>query len=118
MVRCYQIDPPAMSNENAVVLYIHGGENFFGHSTLCKNIPVSIAHASGLRVLSIEYRLAPEHVFPAPNNDILSVIEGLHEHYGKNTHYALMGHSAGGGLALSATLVSNEKNTQGLQHLH
>lgn len=109
-IRCYEIDPPVFKNEDAVILYVHGGSNFFGHPTLCKNIPVSIAHQSGVRVLSIEYRLAPEHIFPAPIEDIVAVIKGLDEYSGKKMSYALAGHSAGAGLTLSARVMAKGKS--------
>lgn len=109
-IRCYQIDPPDLSNPDAVIFYIHGGSNFFGHPTLCKNIPVSIAHQSGIRVISIEYRLAPEHPYPAPIEDIVAVISGYATHLGKALPYALVGHSAGSGLALSARLMAQQHN--------
>ena len=109
-IRCYQIDPPDRADDTVVIIYIYGGGNFFGHPTLCKNIPVSIAHNSGIRVISVEYRLGPEHSFPAPIDDILDVIDGIKTYFGNNTRYGIVGHSAGGGLALSAALQAKEKN--------
>jgi acetyl esterase/lipase len=108
-IRCYQIDPPEASSDDLVIIYIHGGTYFFGHPTNCKNIPVSIAHNSGIRVISVEYRLSPEHVFPAPAEDILAVIDGIQNYFGKNCRYGLSGHSSGGGLALSVALQAMEK---------
>jgi acetyl esterase/lipase len=108
-IRCYQIDPPTMTESQAVILYLHGGSLFFGHPTLCKNIPVSIAHASGIRVVSVEYRLAPEHPMPAQLDDILTVINGLKAHYGDEVEYGLVGHSAGANIGLSAAIKATLK---------
>lgn len=107
-INCYQIDPPEISNTDLVILYVHGGSHIFGHPTLCKNIPVSIAQHSGIRVISVEYRLGPEHPFPAAINDLLEVIQGLKSHFGEAVRYGITGHSSGGGLALSTTLKAKQ----------
>lgn len=109
-INCYQVDPPEVENEEVLIIYIHGGSYIVGHPTLCKNMPVSIAHESGIRVVSVEYRLGPEHPFPAAIDDVLDVIKGLQNHFGKNVRYALMGHSSGGGLALISALHAKNKN--------
>lgn len=103
-VNCYQVTPPNADSASAVILYVHGGSYSFGHPTLCKNIPVSIAYETGISVISIEYRLGPEHFFPAPVDDLLAVIEGLKDAFGEHINYGLVGHSAGGGLALTGAL--------------
>lgn len=110
--RCYQIDPPNLSDANQLVLYIHGGAFIFGHPSLCKNIPVSIAHGSGIRTVSIEYPLAPEHSFQDQLDHILAVIEGIREKFGREVNYGLVGHSAGGCLALSALLQARLRKAQ------
>lgn len=109
-INCYQIDPPEISDNGQLIIYIHGGSYLFGHPTQCKNIPVSIAHESGVRVISVEYRLGPECPLPAAIDDVLSVIKGIRNHFGENVRYGLMGHSSGGGLALIATLQAMSKN--------
>lgn len=108
-INSFQITPPQITVDDAVILYVHGGSYCSGHPELCKNIPVSIAHAAKIPVISIEYRLAPEHPFPAPIEDVLQVIEGLVDMYGEKTRFALVGHSAGGGLALSVALQAKQR---------
>jgi acetyl esterase/lipase len=107
--RCYQIMPPILKHASAVILYIHGGSLCYGHPSLCKNIPVSIAHQSGIPVISIEYRLAPEHPMPAQIDDILTVISGLKTFFNQHISYGIAGHSAGANLAVTAALNATHK---------
>lgn len=66
-----------------------------------------IAHTTGIKVLCIEYRLAPEHPFPAALEDALAVYKELLHTYDPS-NLAILGYSAGGGLALSLTLQLQE----------
>jgi acetyl esterase len=89
-----------------VVLYAHGGGWTFGsiesHHALMQNL----AGASGCAVLGLDYRLAPEHPFPAPLDDVLAGLDfiaegGLGAHVDAS-RVALAGDSAGANLALGA----------------
>ena len=82
-----------------VVLYLHGGAYTSGSCITHRTIAARIAAASGRATLIIDYRLAPEHPFPAGLDDALAVYQALVES-GK-TPLALAGDSAGGGLALA-----------------
>jgi acetyl esterase len=53
----------------ALVVYYHGGAFTIGSRTLMDNVARGIANASGAVVISVEYRLAPEHPFPAGLDD-------------------------------------------------
>lgn len=61
------------------------------------------AHTSGIRVLCIEYRLAPEHPYPAALHDALAVYKQLVKAYDTG-NIAVLGDSAGGGLALAVVI--------------
>lgn len=63
----------------------------------------------GVRGLSVDYRLAPEHPFPAAVEDAKSVFLGLLENGYEPNQIALTGDSAGGGLALAATLALKQE---------
>lgn len=87
-----------------VILYFHGGGFQMGSVETHRALAAAIAASAGCRVLSVNYRLAPEHRFPAPLEDALSAYEWLMASGLDPRHVALAGDSAGGGLALSLML--------------
>jgi epsilon-lactone hydrolase len=90
-----KIDP------NRVLINLHGG----GFNTCAEACPLMeslpIATLAGLRVVSIDYRMAPEHVFPAASEDVESVYRELLKTY-KPTAIGMYGCSAGGALSAQA----------------
>lgn len=82
-----------------VVLYLHGGAYVSGSCITHRSIAARIAMASGHATLNFNYRLAPEHPFPAGLDDALAVYLALSD--GGQTPICLAGDSAGGGLALA-----------------
>ena len=86
-----------------IVLYIHGGGFVTGSSEARRSFTVHIACKLGLNVASIDYRLAPEHPFPAGPEDCLKAYRALLERY-PSGKIVLMGESAGGNLVLSLLL--------------
>jgi len=93
------------ARDDAALLYLHGGGYLLGsvrtHTELCGRI----ARATGVRVLAIDYRLAPEHPFPAAVEDAVAAHRWLLGRGLEPSRLAVGGDSAGGGLAL-ATLVA------------
>ena len=93
------------ARDDGALLYLHGGGYILGsirtHTELCSRL----ARATGLRVLAIDYRLAPEHPFPAAVEDAVAAWRWLLEQGLDAPRIAIAGDSAGGGLAL-ATLVA------------
>jgi acetyl esterase/lipase len=90
------------------VIYLHGGVYCVGSPATHRAITSRIAHQTGARVLAVDYRLAPEHPFPAALEDALAVYEHLLDTGEKADQIALAGDSAGGGLALSTVLAARE----------
>jgi len=88
-----------------VILCLHGGGYTMGSSKATHVIAAFLSAASGCRVLCIDYRLAPEHPFPAALEDTIAAYRWLLEQGISHSRIILVGFSAGGGLALS-TLVS------------
>jgi monoterpene epsilon-lactone hydrolase len=86
------------------ILYFHGGGFQMGSIETHRTLAAAIAAAAGVRVLSVNYRLAPEHRFPAPLEDALAAYEWLLAGGLAPRHVALAGDSAGGGLAVSLLL--------------
>jgi acetyl esterase/lipase len=87
-----------------VLLYVHGGGYVIGSAEIYKKLTGHLANACGCRVLSVDYRLAPEHPHPAPVTDSTTAYKWLLEQGIEPGHIAVSGDSAGGGLTL-ATLV-------------
>lgn len=95
---CRWIDAPTITSP-AIILYIHGGG--FRLGSIDSHLPLmsDIACAAGCRVLGFNYRLLPDHTFPAPLEDSLSVYRWLLDQGYAAAHIMVAGDSAGGGLA-------------------
>eukprot|EP00741_Cyanophora_paradoxa_P008280 tig00001284_g8009.t1 len=85
--------------DRPVVLFLHGGGFFSGHSRMYSYFLGSLAEALGADVLAPNYRLAPAHKWPAPLHDCLDAYRWLVEARGVDpARILLVGDSAGGGL--------------------
>lgn len=102
-LRCGDIRPP-WERPGRVVLYLHGGGYVTGSIESYRMLCVPLARALGLRVIVPEYRLAPEHPYPAALEDALSAFRGLLAEGFAASDIVLAGDSAGGGLCLAAAL--------------
>ncbi|MCZ1004130.1 alpha/beta hydrolase [Streptomyces mirabilis] len=95
------------------VLFFHGGGYIFGHIDLFDGPVSRYVSASGVPMLSVEYRRAPEHPFPTPVEDAYAALRWLHEHAGElgvdRGRIAVMGDSAGGGLAAALSILTRER---------
>ena len=85
------------------LLYFHGGGFRLGSPRSHRGLAAALGAAAGCRVLVPDYRLAPEHCFPAPVDDACAAYRWLRAQDGV-TGIAVAGDSAGGGLAVSALL--------------
>lgn len=93
---------PQKIEHEAVILYIHGGGYFFGSPHTHRALTFELARRSGARVFSLDYRLAPEHPFPAARDDVVAAYHWLREAQGiPAQNLIVMGDSAGGALTLS-----------------
>ena len=88
-----------------VVLYFHGGVYVVGDAFQSADLASQIGRRTQARVISLDYRLAPEHPYPAAVDDALAAYEALLREGIAPSDIALAGDSAGGGLAV-ATLVN------------
>jgi epsilon-lactone hydrolase len=91
-------------SEQGVVLYIHGGGYVSCSAATHRPITAGLARGSRRRVFAMDYRLAPEHRFPAALDDAVAAHRWLLDQGVSSRSLALAGDSAGGGLVL-ATLV-------------
>jgi epsilon-lactone hydrolase len=88
-----------------VVLYFHGGVYVLGDAFQAAGLAAQIGRRTQATVISVDYRLGPEHPYPAAVDDALAAYQALLEGGTAPSDIALAGESAGGGLAV-ATLVS------------
>jgi acetyl esterase/lipase len=91
-------------NRHKVILYLHGGAFLAGSIRTHRHLAAYLAGAAGVRVVLPNYRLAPEHPFPAALEDALTVYRHLLETGYQARQIALAGDSAGGGLVFSLLL--------------
>lgn len=95
---------PEASDPQRVLLYLHGGGYVIGSIATHRGLASRIAIAAEARLLLIDYRLAPEHPFPAALEDALSAYRWLLAQGVDPRHIAIGGDSAGGGLTLATAL--------------
>ena len=89
--------------DTAIVVFLHGGAFVFGdldtHDALCRRLALS----TGLTVVSVDYRLAPEHPYPAGLDDALAAVRWVRSNF-PGTPLGLAGDSAGAWLAIATAL--------------
>jgi epsilon-lactone hydrolase len=88
-----------------VVLYFHGGVYVMGDAFLAADLASQVGRRMRAKVMSVDYRLAPEHPYPAAVDDALAAYEALLQSGTAPSDIAFAGESAGGGLAV-ATMVN------------
>jgi acetyl esterase/lipase len=88
-----------------VVLYFHGGVYVMSDAFLAAGLASQVGRRTQAKVISVDYRLAPEHPYPAAVDDALAAYEALLDSGIAPSDIAFAGESAGGGLAI-ATLVN------------
>lgn len=95
-----------------VVLYFYGGGWTLGNLETCDGICRRLCAEAGVLVVSVAYRLAPEHPFPAAPYDCYSALRWLADHAGElggdPGRLAVAGDSAGGNLAAAVTLLARD----------
>lgn len=87
-----------------VIIYLHGGCYIYGNINNYCTIPVQISNTTGLKVLSVNYSLAPENPFPKAIEDVQNIYEYLIEEGYASDQIVIVGDSAGGGLALATVI--------------
>ena len=102
-------EAPILLEQDAVIFYTHGGGYVSGscsdHRALIAKFPLG----SGVRTLLYEYRLAPEHPFPAAMDDTLTAYRWMLGQITPSTRIIIAGESAGGGLCLATLLALRDQ---------
>ncbi len=91
-----------------VVMYVHGGGYVIGSVKSHRHLVTELGRAAGTRTLSVDYRLAPEHPFPAAVDDALAAYRYLLAQGFTPGNIAIAGDSAGGGLTVATLLAIRE----------
>ena len=102
-VAVYHVTPEKVDPRHAdhVFLHIHGGGYVLSGGDASVSEAAMVAAAAGIRALSVDYRMPPEHPFPAAVEDVVTVYRHVLEHHSAKS-VAIGGTSAGGGLSLAA----------------
>ena len=108
-----RIYTPSEEKSLPIVVFFHGGGFVYGdldtHDAVCR----ALANTSNHIVVAVDYRLAPEHPFPAAPNDCYAAAKWVYEHAeefnGDANRLSLAGDSAGGNLATVVSLMAKEK---------
>lgn len=90
--------------QDAAILYVHGGGYVIGSLDSHRHMVAEIGRRSGVRALAVDYRLAPEHPYPAAVDDTVAAYRFLLESGIKPNRIIIGGDSAGGGLVVGAIL--------------
>ena len=93
------------ASRDAAIVYLHGGGYTMGNLDSHRGLVAEISKATGIRVLSVDYSLAPEHPFPQAIEDAVNAVRFVYELGVAPGRVVVAGDSAGGGLT-AATLLS------------
>ncbi|PRX46933.1 acetyl esterase/lipase [Prauserella shujinwangii] len=119
LVRVYR--PRAATTPAPCVCYVHGGGMVAGSVAGDHGKATALARETGCVVASVEYRLAPEHPYPAALDDCYAGLTGIadrHRELGIDPdRIALYGASAGGCLAAGTALLARDRGGPGIAHL-
>jgi len=99
-----EITRPRSATTRGVILYLHGGAFCLGSPHTHRSITSHLAQASGLPVWTPDYRLAPEHPYPAAIDDAMFAYQALVQRGYGASDIVLAGDSAGGALALALAI--------------
>jgi len=102
---------PAVIRTETVLLYLHGGGFVVGSLQSHHAICAEIADFAGAELVSADYRLAPEHVWPAQSDDCFAVLKQL---LGQGKKAVIIGDSAGGNLAAGLALRARDEGLSGV----
>jgi len=94
------------ANDNKILLHFHGGGYVIGRPDGYRNYNSRMSETAGARVLAVDYRLAPEHPFPAAIEDTLGAYKWILAQGYAPAQVGFMGESAGGGLVFATLLAA------------
>ncbi|MGP0030339.1 MAG: alpha/beta hydrolase [Acidimicrobiales bacterium] len=112
-VTVHVYEPVGRERPSGALYWIHGGGFVMGTPAMGHQFCSRVARELGALVISVDYRLAPEHPFPAPLEDTYTGLRWLHDHMEELSvdpvRIAVGGESAGGGLAASLAQLAQDR---------
>ncbi|MES2170487.1 MAG: alpha/beta hydrolase fold domain-containing protein [Actinomycetota bacterium] len=106
-IRQYVPASPEATISRSVVLWIHGGGMFLGSARQDDAACQELSENLGVRIASVDYRLAPEHPYPEPLDDCYLALLWLSSRFDR---IVVVGGSAGGGLAAGLALLARDRS--------
>jgi epsilon-lactone hydrolase len=103
------VRPAAVAAPDACILYLHGGGYVIGSCNTHRPLASHLATRTGLPVLLVDYRLGPEHPYPAAVDDALTAYAWLLAQGYEPNRIVVAGDSAGGGLTLATLLAVRDR---------
>lgn len=101
------------ANPGSLAVYLHGGGMFLGSIDTHDPVVRAYTAASGVPVLSVDFRFAPEHPYPTSVEDCYAALRFAHDHAVElgvdPARIAIMGDSAGGGMAAGVALMARDR---------
>jgi acetyl esterase/lipase len=94
--------------EAGTLLYFHGGSHVVGSPRTALGLTAGLVTRTGIPAISVDYRLAPEHPFPADVEDVVAAYRELLNQGHDPESVAFAGDSAGGGLAITGALAARD----------
>ena len=91
------------------IFHIHGGGFALGSAGGSAGLASSLARKTGMRAVSVDYRLAPEHPYPAALQDVTAAYRALVEQADSADHIVVSGESAGGNLAIELLIAGKKE---------
>jgi len=107
-VKCRWVVAERSTSDARVIVYLHGGAFACGSPASHMDLAWRLSEASGAKVLLVDYRLTPEHVFPAALDDVVAVYRSLLGSGCRERAVAFAGDSAGANLALAGILKARD----------
>ncbi len=121
-VRCFLYKPAEQGSSCPGYLHIHGGGYIMGSVEGSDISNLQLCSKLGIVILSVDYRLAPEHPIPAPLDDCYAGLAWLHENAGSlgvdPRRIGIGGESAGGGLAAALAIRARDAGEYSICHQH
>ncbi|MGI5125740.1 alpha/beta hydrolase [Pseudonocardia sp. CA-107938] len=102
-----RVSPDAPTG-SGTLLYLHGGSHVFGSPGTALGLTAGLVVRTGIPGISLDYRLAPEHPFPADVQDVVAAYRELLERGHAPESVAFVGDSAGGGLTIAGALAARD----------
>jgi acetyl esterase len=115
-----RIYTPTGDSEHGLIVYLHGGAFFLGSLDTHDHVARSLAKETGCKVVSVGYRLAPEHRFPAGLEDCYAVVRWV-AHNGERLGWdgktlAVAGDSSGGTFAAAVAALAHDDGLDAITH--